>query len=73
MRNAAGKSMGKRVFTFALVALSLASCKTLARGSSNDTPPEPTVVQVDNQGFLDMTIYASVVAGDTVVLTIPPI
>ena len=51
--------MKKRVFSFALVALSLASCKTLMRGSSNGTPAERTVVQVDNQGFLDMTVYAS--------------
>ena len=51
--------MFKRVISFALLALTVVSCKTLARGSANDTPAGPTVVQVDNQGFLDMTVYAS--------------
>jgi hypothetical protein len=35
------------------------SCTTLHRGSANDTERGPTIVQVDNQGFLDMTVYAS--------------
>jgi hypothetical protein len=57
--NAAGIPMLKRVIAFAAVALSVVSCKTLSRSSANDTPVGPTVVQVDNQGFLDMTVYAA--------------
>lgn len=51
--------MLKRVIGFAFLALAIVSCKTLAPGSANDTQAGPTVVQVDNQGFLDMTVYAS--------------
>ena len=57
--NAAGNAMTKRIFTLSLLALAAVSCKTLGRGSANDTERGPTVVQVDNQGFLDMTVYAS--------------
>ena len=56
---AAGNAMTKRIFTLSLLALAAVSCKTLGRGSANDTERGPTVVQVDNQGFLDMTVYAS--------------
>ncbi len=51
--------MFKRVIAFSVLALTVVSCKTLARGSANDAQAGPTVVQVDNQGFLDMTVYAS--------------
>jgi len=51
--------MIKRIFTFSLLALAAVSCKTFNRGSPNDTDRGPTIVQVDNQGFLDMTVYAS--------------
>jgi hypothetical protein len=57
--NAAGNAMTKRILTLLLLALTAVSCKTLSRGSPNDTDRGPTVVQVDNQGFLDMTVYAS--------------
>jgi hypothetical protein len=38
--------------------LSAAACAGLGGGSGNPNPNEPTVVEVDNQGFSDMTIYA---------------
>jgi hypothetical protein len=57
--NAADTSMIKRIFSLSVFALAAVSCKTLSRGSMNDTQAGPTVVQVDNQGFLDMTVYAS--------------
>jgi hypothetical protein len=57
--NAAGTAMIKRISTFAFCALTAVSCSTLQRGSSNDTARGPTIVQVDNEGFLDMTVYAS--------------
>jgi hypothetical protein len=57
--NAAGIAMIKRILTLSLLALATVSCKTLNRGSSSDTDRGPTIVQVDNQGFLDMTVYAS--------------
>jgi hypothetical protein len=57
--NAAGLTMIKRIIAFSLFAVAAVSCKTLTRGSPNDTDRGPTVVQVDNQGFLDMTVYAS--------------
>ena len=47
-----------QIIAFTLVALGLASCKTGAPGSGDTTPAGPTVVQVDNQGFLDMAVYA---------------
>jgi hypothetical protein len=51
--------MTKRILTLSLLALAGVSCSTLHRGSQNDTDRGPTIVQVDNQGFLDMTVYAS--------------
>jgi hypothetical protein len=51
--------MIKRVFTSSVLALAAVSCTTLHRGSANDTERGPTIVQVDNQGFLDMTVYTS--------------
>lgn len=51
--------MIKRIFSLSLFALAAVSCTTLNRGSQNDTQAGPTVVQVENQGFLDMTVYAS--------------
>lgn len=43
---------------FTLVALGFAACKTGAPSSGDAAPAGPTVVQVDNQGFLDMAVYA---------------
>lgn len=41
----------------ALVLLGAASCKTLSRGSGNTDQNQPTVLQVDNQGFIDMDVF----------------
>jgi hypothetical protein len=57
--DAAGTIMKKQIFALALAALTVVSCATLGRKSANDTPRGPTIVEVDNQGFLDMTVYAS--------------
>jgi hypothetical protein len=57
--NAAGIFMLKRVIALGFVALAVVSCKTLSRASTNDAQAGPTIVQVENQGFLDMTVYAS--------------
>src|SRR6266480_4529566 len=45
------------LITFALIAV--AACNALAHGSGTTNQNAPTVVQVDNQGFLDMTVYAA--------------
>lgn len=42
---------------FALIAL--AACSGFKRGSGATDPNQPAVVQVDNQGFLDMAVYAA--------------
>lgn len=38
-------------------ALLVAACNGFRHGSSGIDPNQPTVVQVDNQGFLDMAVY----------------
>jgi hypothetical protein len=45
-----------RRITFALFLFGIAACAGL-RGSGQRDPTEPTVVEVNNQGFLDMTVY----------------
>jgi len=52
-----GAVMKSRPVTFALFAI--AACNAFARGSGTTNQNAPTVVQVDNQGFLDMTVYAA--------------
>jgi hypothetical protein len=42
---------------FALLLFGATACKTFSHGSAMPDQ-NPTVVQVDNQGFLDMTLYA---------------
>jgi hypothetical protein len=44
---------------FALLLVGAPACKTLSRGSGTSDQNHPTVLQVDNQGFLDMNVYAS--------------
>ncbi len=46
-----------RSIAFSLLILG-AACKTFSHGSDPVGQAGPTVVQVDNQGFLDMNIYA---------------
>jgi hypothetical protein len=47
-----------RSIVVALAVLGAAACNAFSRGSGTPDQSEPTVVQVDNQGFLDMTVYA---------------
>ena len=42
----------------ALVLLGAAGCKTLSHGSGTADQNQPTVLQVDNQGFIDMDVFA---------------
>jgi hypothetical protein len=44
---------------FALLVLGATACKTFSHGSGAADQNQPTVLQVDNQGFLDMNVYAS--------------
>lgn len=55
----AGSSMRNRSVFVALLVLGAAACNALSRGSGSSDQNQPTVVQVDNQGFLDMTVYAA--------------
>jgi len=48
-----------RAIAFALLFLGIAACTALSRGSSSSSQNGPTVLQVDNQGFLDMNVYAA--------------
>jgi len=52
-------AMKIRLITFALVLLGVAACSALSRGSGSSGQNQPTVAQVDNQGFLDMDVYAA--------------
>ncbi len=67
---------------FALLLLGASACKTFSPGAGASDQSYPTVVQVDNQGFLDMNIYAArssqrvrlgtAVGNSKTNLTIPP-
>ena len=48
-----------RTIAFALLLLGASACKTFSRGSGDAEQSQPTVLQVDNQGFLDMNVYAA--------------
>jgi hypothetical protein len=52
-------SMKIPMIAFALLVLGASACKTFSHGSGASDQNQPTVVQVDNQGFLDMNIYAA--------------
>ena len=45
------------VLTFFLAGA--AGCNAFKHTSDTTEPAQPTIVQVDNQGFLDMTVYAA--------------
>jgi hypothetical protein len=47
-----------QVTILSLLLVALAACAGIGGGSGNPSPSEPTVVEVDNEGFADMTIYA---------------
>jgi hypothetical protein len=51
-------SMKISTIAFALLLLGATACKTLSHGSGTSNQNQPTVLQVDNQGFLDMNVYA---------------
>jgi hypothetical protein len=55
---AAGPAMKIRSIAFALLLLGVVACNAFSRGSGTDQN-QPTVLQVDNQGFLDMDVYAA--------------
>ena len=46
-----------RRITFALLLFGIAACAGLSGRSGSRDSNEPTVVEVNNQGFLDMTVY----------------
>ena len=50
--------MSTRFFAIAAALVSVVACNGLKRGSGSTNPNEPTTLQVDNQGFLDMAVYA---------------
>ena len=47
-----------KTLTLSFLLLAAGACAGAGSGSGNPSPSEPTVVEVDNQGFVDMTIYA---------------
>jgi hypothetical protein len=47
-----------RILATSLALLTLAACSGFKRGSMGSDANAPTVVQVDNQAFLDMAVYA---------------
>ena len=51
--------MKMRLIFFALVFVVLPACNAFGHSSGNVDQNQPTVLQVDNQGFLDMAVYAS--------------
>lgn len=48
-----------RSIAFALLLPGAAACSAFSRGSGNSDQNQATVVQVDNQGFPDMTVFAA--------------
>ena len=52
-------TMKTRLIAFTFSFAGLLACNALRHGSDTSTTNGPTVVQVDNQGFLDMTVYAA--------------
>lgn len=50
--------MKSRSIALALFFPSLLACTTMASGSGGADQNQPTVLQVENQGFPDMTVYA---------------
>jgi hypothetical protein len=48
-----------RLIALALVLVTASACKSLGHGSGSAPDPNAqTVIQVDNQGFLDMNVFA---------------
>ena len=47
-----------RVLALSVALLAVVACSGFRHGSGTTDPNAPTIVQVDNQGFLDMAVYA---------------
>ena len=54
----AGSAMRIRSVAFVLVFLGVTACNAFSRGSATSSQNAPTIVQVDNEGFLDMDVFA---------------
>jgi hypothetical protein len=50
--------MRTRTIAPSVLIAGLLACSGFKQDPNTAATPEPTVVQVDNQGFLDMTVYA---------------
>jgi len=50
--------MKSRLIGLALILAGILACNAFKHGSDTTNPTGPTVVEVDNQGFLDMAVYA---------------
>ena len=53
----AASAMKIQLIAFALFFATVTACNTFARGSATTDQNQPTVVEVDNQGFQDMDVY----------------
>src|SRR2546423_215708 len=51
--------MKTRLIALTFLLSGIFACNAFHRGSDTTVQNQPTVVQVDNQGFLDMTVYAA--------------
>ena len=51
--------MSFRVLAASMTLLVLGACSGFKRGSGTADVNQPTIVQVDNRGFLDMAVYAA--------------
>lgn len=45
--------------SISIAVLAVGACSGFRHGTSASDPNAPTIVQVDNQGFLDMAVYAA--------------
>jgi hypothetical protein len=66
-----GSAMKIKSLGLAVVLAGVAACSTFSRGSTTTDQSQPTVVQVDNEGFQDMDVYA-VRSGQRVRLGLAP-
>lgn len=51
--------MKSRLIALALLSLSIMACSTVAPGTGGIDLEEATAIQVDNRGFIDMTVYVA--------------
>jgi hypothetical protein len=54
----AGSTMKSKSIVVAIFLTAVVACSTFSRGSGTADQNQPTVVEVDNQGFQDMDVYA---------------